>query len=53
EGVRNTRSVYRLSCRLGVEMPIVEQMYHVLYEGKRPADAVRELMQRSLKPEVG
>jgi len=52
EGVRNTRSLYRLACRLGVETPIVEQMYHVLYEGKRPSDAVRELMQRSLKPEV-
>jgi len=51
EGVRNTRSLYALACRLGVEMPIVEQMNQVLYEGKKPADAVRELMQRPLKPE--
>ena len=51
EGIRNTRSVYLLSGRLRVEMPIVEQMYKVIYEGKKPADAVRDLMQRSLKPE--
>ena len=52
EGIRNTRSVYLLSRRLRVEMPIVEQMYRVIYEGKTPAEAVRDLMQRSLKPEL-
>lgn len=52
EGIRNTRSVYLLSQRLGVEMPIVGQMYKVIYEGKKPAEAVRDLMQRSLKPEL-
>jgi glycerol-3-phosphate dehydrogenase (NAD(P)+) len=52
EGVRNTRSVHALAQRLGVEMPIVEQMHQVLYQGKRPAEAVRDLMQRSLKPEI-
>ena len=46
------RPVYLLSQRLGVEMPIVEQMYKVIYEGKKPAEAVRDLMQRSLKPEL-
>ncbi len=52
EGVRNTRSVYLLAGRLGVEMPIVEQMHLVLYEGKKPSEAVRDLMQRSLKAEI-
>ena len=52
EGVRNTRSVYWLAQRLGIEVPIVEQMYKVIYESKRPADAVRDLMQRSLKSEL-
>jgi glycerol-3-phosphate dehydrogenase (NAD(P)+) len=33
-------------------MPIVEQMYKVIYEGKQPDEAVRDLMQRSLKPEL-
>jgi len=53
EGVRNTRALHALAQRLAVEMPIVEQMYQVLYAGKKPADAVRDLMQRSLKPEAG
>jgi glycerol-3-phosphate dehydrogenase (NAD(P)+) len=52
EGIRNTRSVYLLARRLGVEMPIVEQMYKVIYERKKPFDAVRDLMQRSLKSEL-
>ncbi|MGH7769009.1 MAG: NAD(P)H-dependent glycerol-3-phosphate dehydrogenase [Candidatus Binatia bacterium] len=52
EGVRNTRSVYLLARRLGVELPIVEQMHLVLYEGKKPLEAVRDLMQRSLKAEL-
>jgi len=51
EGIRNTRSVWLLARRLQVEMPIVEQMYDVIYEQKRPSEAVRDLMQRSLKPE--
>ena len=37
EGVRNARSVHALALRLGVEMPIVEQMDQVLYQGKKPA----------------
>ncbi|HSK29368.1 MAG TPA: NAD(P)H-dependent glycerol-3-phosphate dehydrogenase, partial [Candidatus Limnocylindria bacterium] len=53
EGVRNTRSLYALARRLDVDMPIVEQMHQVLYAAKKPADAVRDLMQRSLKPELG
>jgi len=52
EGVRNTRSLHALARRRGVDMPIVEQMYQVLYGGKKPADAVADLMQRSLKSEV-
>jgi glycerol-3-phosphate dehydrogenase (NAD(P)+) len=51
EGIRNARSVYLLAQKLGVEMPIVEQMYRIIHEGKKPSDGVRELMQRSLKSE--
>lgn len=53
EGVRNTRSLHALAKRLAVEMPIVEQMNAVLYGGKQPAEAVHDLMQRSLKAEAG
>jgi glycerol-3-phosphate dehydrogenase (NAD(P)+) len=42
-----------LAERLGVDLPIVEQMHQVLYRRKTPADAVRDLMLRSLKPEAG
>jgi glycerol-3-phosphate dehydrogenase (NAD(P)+) len=52
EGIRNTRSVFLLSRRLGVEMPIVEQMFYVLYENKKASEAVRDLLQRSLKAEI-
>jgi glycerol-3-phosphate dehydrogenase (NAD(P)+) len=52
EGIRNTRSVYLLARQFGLEMPIVEQMYQVLYAQKAPSAAVRDLMQRSLKPEL-
>lgn len=51
EGIRNARSIHLLAQRSGIEMPIVEQMYRIIYEGKKPADGVRELMQRSLKSE--
>jgi len=37
---------------MGVEMPITEQVYQILYEGKRPKDAVKELMSRKLKMEI-
>src|SRR6266542_3724182 len=53
EGVRNTRSLHSLASRLRIEMPIVDQLYQVLYADKKPGAAVRDLMQRSLKPEAG
>ena len=52
EGIRNTRTVHFLAERFGVEMPIVEQMYRVLYEDKDPMQAVRDLMGRSQKAEA-
>ena len=52
EGIRNTRTVHLLAERFGVEMPIVEQMYHVLYEDKDPMQAVRDLMGRTQKAEA-
>lgn len=52
EGVRNSLSVHRLARRSGVEMPIVEQMMQVIYEGKPPPAALEELMTRELKAET-
>lgn len=51
EGVATSKSAYRLAEKAGVEMPIVAEVYKVLYRGKSPATAVRHLMSRSLKVE--
>lgn len=52
EGVRTSRSVYDLSRKLGVEMPICEQVYHVLHEGRPADEAVRQLLSRDPKAEM-
>ena len=52
EGVMAAREVYNKSLELGVEMPITEQTYRVLYQGLDPRDAVQALLERSHKPEV-
>jgi glycerol-3-phosphate dehydrogenase (NAD(P)+) len=52
EGVRTAKSCWRLATQAGVEMPILEQMYQILYEGKPCRAAVQELFQRSLKEEL-
>jgi glycerol-3-phosphate dehydrogenase (NAD(P)+) len=46
EGVRTTTAALGLAQRHGVEMPITEQMAAILYEGKSPKDAIRDLMAR-------
>jgi glycerol-3-phosphate dehydrogenase (NAD(P)+) len=51
EGVATSESAYELSRKHKVEMPIVEQIYEVIRHGKKPVDAVKELMTRSLKSE--
>lgn len=51
EGVKTTESVHRLSQKLGVELPITEQVYEIIYKDKDPAAAVRDLMGRALKDE--
>ncbi|GAB4198267.1 MAG: NAD(P)H-dependent glycerol-3-phosphate dehydrogenase [Sandaracinaceae bacterium] len=51
EGVRTTRSAYELARREGVEMPIVDAMYRVLYEDMPPLEAVVALMTRRLRAE--
>lgn len=51
EGVTTTISAYELAQKWQVEMPICEQVYQVLYQGKPPQEALLELMTRSLKEE--
>jgi glycerol-3-phosphate dehydrogenase (NAD(P)+) len=51
EGVKSAESVFQLSRRLGVEMPIVEKTFQILHEDKPARQAVIELMARGLKAE--
>jgi len=51
EGVATALSAFELSQKFGVEMPIVEQVYKVIYKDKSPAEAVKVLMNRTLRAE--
>jgi glycerol-3-phosphate dehydrogenase (NAD(P)+) len=51
EGVETTSAAVELARLRGIEMPITEQMQLVLYDGKPPRVAVRDLMERSLRSE--
>ncbi len=51
EGYRNTKEVYMLAKRTGIEMPITEQIYQVLYEGKPVKEAAMSLLGREKKSE--
>ncbi len=51
EGYRNTKEVWILSQRYGVEMPITEQIYQVLYAGKDAREAAIALLSRTSKDE--
>lgn len=51
EGIKTTRSAYDLSKKMQVEMPILEQVYNIIYGGKSCSEAVRDLLNRELKVE--
>ncbi len=51
EGVLTTNAAIGLAKKYGVEMPITEQMYAILHDGKSAHDAIRELMTRPGKAE--
>ena len=51
EGVDASSAVRGLARTLGVEMPITEQVYQVLFRRKEPLQAVTDLMLRQPKPE--
>ncbi len=52
EGVQTAAEVHQLAARLGIDMPISEQTYRVLYEGVQPEEAARALLDRRPKPEA-
>ncbi len=51
EGVRTAKATRELARKHGVEMPVVEEVYRILYEGKDPKLALKDLMSRELKEE--
>jgi glycerol-3-phosphate dehydrogenase (NAD(P)+) len=51
EGVKTTKSAYDLSKKLGIELPIISEIYRVLYEDKPVLKAVEDLMSRELTAE--
>jgi glycerol-3-phosphate dehydrogenase (NAD(P)+) len=53
EGVLTTNAAIGLARKLGVEMPITEQMHAILQQGKSPQEAIRDLMARPSTSELG
>lgn len=51
EGIQSARAVYRDAGSMGVEMPIVEGVYRVLFEGAKPSEEITRLMTRPLRTE--
>ena len=52
EGVQTAREVHELAHNHGVDMPIVDQVYAVLYASLAPRDAVSVLLERAQKAEI-
>jgi glycerol-3-phosphate dehydrogenase (NAD(P)+) len=53
EGLRAAKAIYNMSRELGLDLPIMAQVYYVLYKGKEPLDAVKSLEDRPQKAEHG
>jgi len=52
EGHRTTEALFGLCQERGITAPILAEVYAILYQGKKPADALQALMTRELKPET-
>lgn len=52
EGIQAAQAVHDVALTLGIEMPICEQVFNVLYRSVAPAQAVKQLMSRELKAET-
>jgi glycerol-3-phosphate dehydrogenase (NAD(P)+) len=52
EGIKTSLEIWRLAGRLGVDMPISEQIYSIIHEGADPRLALRRLLDREQKREA-
>ncbi|MCA9406107.1 MAG: NAD(P)-dependent glycerol-3-phosphate dehydrogenase [Candidatus Omnitrophica bacterium] len=51
EGVETVKGVVKLSKKLNIDMPISQEIYHIIYDNKKPLQAVTDLMTRKTKAE--
>ncbi|HHH47659.1 MAG TPA: NAD(P)-dependent glycerol-3-phosphate dehydrogenase [Gammaproteobacteria bacterium] len=51
EGINTCKEVHELAKEKGVDMPITEQVYLIVHEGHTPEQALRDLMERAVRPE--
>jgi glycerol-3-phosphate dehydrogenase (NAD(P)+) len=51
EGYYTTQAVVKKAAELGVEMPITQAIYEILYQGRGAREVIDELMSRELKTE--
>lgn len=51
EGIPTAKSAYECARKLSIETPIIDQVYSILHEGKRPDQAIQELLARDQKAE--
>lgn len=52
EGVRTAKIAHELAKEMNIEMPIIDEIYKVLYEGGNPKESAKKLMLRNLKEEM-
>ncbi len=52
EGIKSAKAAYELSHQHGIDMPIVDQVYDIIYKDKNPRQAVLDLLNREQKEEV-
>lgn len=52
EGVKTTASAFELAKKLDVKVPIIGEVYYILYENKSPHKAVEDLMSRDIQSEL-
>jgi len=52
EGIPTARSAWECARRLKIDTPIIDEVYGVLYNQKKPTAALEELLRREQKPEL-
>jgi len=51
EGIKTSLSAHNLARKMAIEMPITTEVYNIIYQGKDPREAVKDVMTRKLKEE--